>query len=217
MVDDQSGLYYQLYLRPNNGIGKIKGNVQHDMYNELKLYSPEKSFLHHEEQFYTDSIVAGPFNRVVPIQEFLEPLNSSQPDMISFSVDSINFPKGFKKRHRKYIIRMVNNTIVLMQERNAASKNKQGMQFNYYPNFKSKAENVPATYAVNLTVTDDPISNKITVNISNPGYTPERWQSTKSSFNRRDFLDGHTYKANYSLHLLAPSFLGNIYYSKHSK
>ncbi|WP_276498418.1 hypothetical protein [Pontibacter litorisediminis] len=216
-VDDRPGLYYQLYLRPNSGIGKIKGQVQHDIYNELKLYSPERSFLSHGQQFYSDSLVAGPFAKVMRVQELLEPLNVSEPDMPSFSIDSIRFPKSFKKRHREYITKLMNNSIVLMQERNAGSKLKQGMRFNYHPNFKAKEKKVSATYTLNLQVAEDPVANKITVHISSPGYTPERWQSTKASFNRRDFLKGHTYEANHSLRLLAPSFLSSLYYAKRLK
>ncbi|GAB3195099.1 DNA-binding MltR family transcriptional regulator [Pontibacter aydingkolensis] len=134
IVENSPGVYYQLYLRPNSGIGKIKGGVQDDMYNELKLFSPERLFLQHEQQYYTDSIVAGPFKRLIAVNELYEPLNVEQPEVISFSIDSINFSKGFKKRQRESIIRLVNNSIMLMQRDFAGKDPKKSMPFNYYPN-----------------------------------------------------------------------------------
>lgn len=215
-VDAQSGVYYQLFLRPNSGIGKTKGDVQQDMYNELKLFSPDKFFLRHRQQFYTDSIVIGPFNRLTPVQEVYEPVYIDKPGIVSFSVDSINFPKSFKKRQREGIIRLVHNSVVLSQHRNANRDPGKGLVFNYYPNYSSKTGRKPSTYSVNLNVTDDPVSNKITVSISSPGYTPDKWQMTDVSFNRKNYLDGYDYEANQRLGYLAPSFISDLYYSKPS-
>ncbi|GHA64803.1 hypothetical protein GCM10007389_16930 [Pontibacter akesuensis] len=212
-VNNQPGVYYQLYLRPNSGIGTVKGGVQKDMYNELKLFSPEKVFLQHKQQYYTDSIVIGPFNRLIGVQETYEPVNVEDADLISFSIDSINFDKGFKKRQRESIMRLINNSVVLTQQRYAGRTPKTGMVFNYYPNYRSKTAKKEATYALNLNVTQDPASNKVTVRISSPGYTPDEWTSTDRSFNRREFLDGHDYEANMSLNTLATSFISRIYYT----
>ncbi|PRY14981.1 hypothetical protein CLV24_103220 [Pontibacter ummariensis] len=213
-ISEEPGVYYQLYLRPNSGTGKIKGGVQADMYNELKLFSPEKLFLQHKQQYYTDSIVTGPFNRLVPVQELYAPVNMAEPGIISFSVDRISFPKGFKKRQKESIIRIVNNSIVLMQQRSAGKDPKKAMVFNYYPNYSMKTGKKPSSYAVNLNVTDDPVTDKITVHISSPGYTPDKWQSTEATFNRKDFLAGHDYEANQRLGFLAPGFLSRLYYTK---
>ncbi|WP_299818337.1 hypothetical protein [uncultured Pontibacter sp.] len=214
VIENQPGVYYQLYLRPNSGIGKLRGGVQDDLYNELKLFSPEENFLQHEQDFYTDSIVAGPFKRLITVNELYEPLNVEQPGIISFAIDSINFSKGFKKRQRESIKRLVNNTVVLMQRNNPTKSPNKGPAFNYYPNYEAKEGKVPASYVVNLNVSQDPISNKIKVSINSPGYTPDSWTRTDATFNRIDFLAGHDYEANMRLNMFVRSFIGKVYYAK---
>ena len=184
------------------------------MYNELKLFSPDRFFLRHRQQYYTDSIVAGPFNRLTPVQELYEPVYIDKPGIISFSIDSINFPKSFKKRQREGIVRLVHNSIVLTQRQHADKDPEKYLVFNYYPNHNSKAVKKSSTYSVNLNVTDDPVSNKITVSISSPGYTPDKWQVTDVSFNRKNYLDGYDYEANQALGFLAPSYISRLYYSR---
>ena len=213
VIEDKPGVYYQLYLRPNSGIGKIKGGVQDDMYNELKLFSPEKIFLQHEQQYYTDSIIAGPFKRLIGVTELYQPLNTDQPGIVNLSIDSINFSKGFKKRQRESIERLINNSVVLMQQSNPTKNPKKGPAFNYYPNYKTK-EKGPASYALNINVTQDPLSNKIKVSINSPGYTPGRWTRTEATFNRLNFLAGHDYEANMGLNMFVRSFVGSMYYDK---
>ena len=213
-VNNQPGVFYKLYLRPNSGIDKTKGGVQRDMYNELKLFSPDSFFLRHRQQYYTDSIMAGPFDRLTPVQELYEPAYIDKPGIVSFSVDSINFPKSFKKRQREGIIRLVHNSIVLRQRQHADRDPEEGLVFNYYPNYSSKTGKKPSTYSVNLNVTEDSVSDRITVRISSPGYTPDKWQQTYVSFSRKNYLDGYDYEANQTLGSFAPSFISGLYYSK---
>lgn len=214
VIENQPGVYYQLYLRPNSGTGKIKGGVQDDMYNELKLFSPEKIFLQHEQRYYTDSIIAGPFNRLIGVTELYEPLNIDQPGIINLSIDSINFSKGFTKRQREGIKRLINNSVVLMQQSNPTKNPKKGPAFNYYPNYNTNNEKGPASYALHINVVQDPVSNKIKVSINSPGYTPGKWTRTETTFNRLDFLAGHDYEANMRLNMFVRSFMGSLYYDK---
>ncbi|GAB3825087.1 hypothetical protein [Pontibacter rugosus] len=211
-VGQEPGVYYQLYLKPNSGVGKMKGNVQKDIYNQLKLYSPDKYFLQHGEQYYTDSVVVGPFRSIVPVQEFLKPVNTNQ--QINISIDSINFPDSFKKRQREFLMRLVNNAMVLRQEQIADKNPNTTLVFDYYPNFRAGKDKKATTYAANLNVVDDPASNEIIIKISSPGYTPGKWQATNVVLNRQEFLDGHTYEVNQLLGSLAPVFFSYMHYSK---
>ncbi|MBC5994119.1 hypothetical protein [Pontibacter cellulosilyticus] len=213
-VNGNSGVYYQLYLKPNSGIGKIKGDVQDDRYNELKLYSPEQRFLKHGQQYYNDSIVSGPFRRLITVQKFLKPQNTEQPGIISFSIDSINFSKGFGKRQRESITRIINNGIALAQQNSYGKDPKKAMVFNYYPNYSTKQDKKPASFSVNLNVSQDPVTNKVVVKVSSPGYTPDKFTRTEAKFNRADFFAGHDYEANMQLNSLATGFFSRLYYSQ---
>ncbi|WP_439880824.1 hypothetical protein ACSX1A_16920 [Pontibacter sp. MBLB2868] len=213
-LNGKAGVYYQLYLRPNSGIGKIKGDVQEDKYNELKLFSPEKLFLQHNEQFYSDSVLTGPLKNVIATTSFLQPSNSDEPGIITMSIDSINFDKGFNKRQREGIIRIINNSIVLEQLRTAGKDPNKYTVFNYYPNYSSKKGKSPAAYTINLNVTQDMLSNKIIVKASSPGYTPDKFTWTESKINRKDYMNGHDYEAKIALRLLAPAFFRSLYHSR---
>ena len=211
-INNKPGVYYQLYLRPNSGIGKIKGGVQDDMYNELKLFSPEELFLQHEQQYYTDSIVAGPFNRLVPVQELFLPENTATPGLVSIGIDSLNFPKKFNKRQKSNLTNIINNTVVQMQQNfNKSSINK---SFKYYQNFNSKAGKEPTDGVVYINVTEDPIANTVTVQFSSPGVELPKYWSTKTTFNRQDFLKGHTYQANQRLRSLTGSYVQAVWRAK---
>ena len=216
-LNGKAGVYYQLYLRPNSGIGKIKGDVQEDRYNELKLFSPEKNFLQHKEKYYIDSVITGPFKNVIATNRFLQPSNIDEPGIITMSIDSINFEKGFSKRQREGIIRIINNSIVLEQLRTASKDPNKYLVFNYYPNYSSKKDKKPASYTINLNVTQDMLSNKIIVKASSPGYTPDKFTWTESKINRMDYLNGHDYEAKMALRSLAPAFFRSLHRSRQTR
>lgn len=212
-IEGKQGVYYQLYLRPNSGIGKIKGGVQEDKYNELKLYSPEHLFLQHKEQFYTDSIVAGPFSNIIVTNFFLPLENKEEPGILTVSIDSINFGKGFSKRQREGIMRILHNSVILEQRHNAGKDPKKSMVFNYYPNFRNKYDKKPASFVVNLDVSQDPISNRITVKINNTDSTINKFW-TEAKINRLDYMNGHDYEAKSVLDDLLPRYLRMLYRSR---
>lgn len=205
------GVYHQLYFRPNNGKGKTKSGALDDRYIELKLFSPQKSFLQHTEVFYRDSLVSGASSRIIPAHLLYQPDNRAAAEAVSFRVSEISFYKGLNKQQQNSIIRILNNAIVLRQRR----QNKSGKGFTFsapwLPNYHSDA---PATFLLTVKVTEDESQNRIRLDIHYQGDAePPQWLRSEAAINRRDFLDGHLYEANSSLSSWVNSYISNLYYA----
>ncbi|QCR23977.1 hypothetical protein [Pontibacter sp. SGAir0037] len=196
--DDKKGLRYQLYLKPNNGIGKMKSGIYENMYVELDLYSPEKKFFEHGFFFYRDSVLVGASSHLLPVQELKEPANADSTSSLSFAIDHISFSKGFTKRQRKCIVRLLNNSFVAKQHHNVVDYYKKGKSFNFYPNFLPKATYTKAIHTFSYEVVDSPDTNQILVRLHYSGELPS-WFSREISFNRKNFKEGHYYEAAHEI------------------
>ncbi len=211
-IEGKAGVYYQLYLRPNSGTGKLKGGVQQDIYNELKLFSPEHLFLQHTHIFYRDSIVVGPFKRLLPVATLLPAQNSPDSSRVSVSLESITFPKSLKKRQREGLLLLINNSIVRGQAQTNASQAQGIRRFNYYNNVGKGKDRSPATYNIKVAVTEDVGNDRLTVQLHCPGVMLPKWQATSTFFSRRDYLKGYTYQANQHLNSLPANFVQALLY-----
>ncbi|RIJ37620.1 hypothetical protein [Pontibacter oryzae] len=210
-LNGQPGVYYQLYFRPNNGKGKIKGGVMEDKYNELKLFSPQKSFVQHTELFYRDSLVQGATSNIIPVHELYLPENTPDPQRTSFRIDNIDFYKGLNKKQREGIIRIINNAMVLRQR----SQAKAGKPFNFsalwLPGYSKDA---PATFAITVKVAEDVEKNQIRLSMEyNSDVKAPEWLITKATINRRDYLDGYTYQANTDLNSWIRMYTAQLQYA----
>ncbi|WP_347157637.1 hypothetical protein [Pontibacter chitinilyticus] len=205
------GVYYQLYLQPNSGIGKIKGGVQHDMYNELKLYSPASLFQQHGRRYYQDSVVAGATTGIIPVHVLYKPENMAASGIKNFEIEGINFFKGLKKKQQHSLIRIINNAIVLRQQRLAQEKGSHSKPFNYYAPWLPGAAKTPPTYALTMDVTEDILANKITLKLHYKANIVEpKWLASEIAINRRDFLDGYYYEADNRISGLVNFFVAQL-------
>lgn len=210
-LNGQPGVYYQLYFRPNNGKGKTKGGVLEDKYNELKLFSPQKSFMQHTELFYRDSLMQGATSNIMPAHELYLPENTPDPQCTSFRIDNINFYKGLNKKQREGITRIINNALVLRQR----SRAKEGKPFNLSaPWLPGYSKDAPATFAITVNVAEDVEKNQIRLSME---YTSKvkapEWLISKATINRRDYLDGHTYQANTDLNSWIRLYIAQLQYA----
>ncbi|MET3540549.1 hypothetical protein ABID22_001261 [Pontibacter aydingkolensis] len=49
--------------------------------------------------------------------------------------------------------------------------------------------------------------------MSSPGYEPQKWAPTETSFKRLDFIAGHDYEANMRLNMFVRSYLQQRHFS----
>lgn len=194
-VDGKPGLYYNLYLRPNSGIGRLEdGKVMDNMYNELKLYSPETNFFRHGQVYHSDSVIAGALNKIRPVHEWLTPQNTAADGTVAFALDSLIFPRKLNRRQKDSIRRMFNNAFVERQKESSASR-----KFDFYPNFRPNTAYQKADVVILCDVTDSPETNQIRIKLRHNTEKQSMLLSNGITINRQDFLNGHYYEAAYKI------------------
>lgn len=175
--DGKVGVYYQVYMKPNNGTGILKGGGYDNMYVVLELYSPEKNFLEHGFKFYRDTVLTGSSSRLIAVHELAEPKNLGLPDSLHFAVDSLNFLGRLNKKQKNSFRRIINNSFVVNQKGAAANKKPGGWAFDFFPNYLPKTAYTPTANTLNFDVIDDVATNKIIIG-----------RSTEVSSRRKGFL-----------------------------
>lgn len=214
-LNGRPGVYHHLYFRPNSGKGYLKSGVLQDRYNELKLFSPTESFLRHTELFYSDSLVSGATSFIIPAHELYLPENPAGAPAVSFRVNEVQFYKGLNKQQRNSILRILNNAIVLRQRRQGTTGNTFAFTAGWLPGYNSEA---PADFVLDVAVSESIEKNQITLSIEYTGNAElPGWMPKQTSFNRRDFMDGHLYEANSSLQSFVSNYIGRLYYTSTQK
>ncbi len=212
--DSKSGVYYQVYMKPNNGTGILTGGGYNNMYVVLELYSPEKNFLTHGFKFYRDSVLTGSSSRLTAVHELAEPKNSGLPDSLHFAVDSLNFSGRFNKRQKNSFRRIINNSFVVNQKGAAANKKIGGWAFDFFPNHLPKTAHTPAENTLNFDIIDDAATNKIIIRPRYIGKQQPHRLPGEVAIDRKNFLNGNYYEAAYKVSDMVESSIMMLYPSR---